>query len=147
MSATGKRAAPFLGAEGVLMSAHAQDKTAAFAVMDALTSDAAAIIRARSRAPGRREHARVRRSRASRKDPALRAFRAQLEHTVPMPKAVAMRMVWTPYKTALGEVLAGRAQPGEALLGVEREVKRYAAHAGPRKPEPSTKSKAKTKAP
>ena len=47
VSATGKPAAPFLGAEGILMSARARDKDAAFAVMDALTSDVAAIERAK----------------------------------------------------------------------------------------------------
>jgi maltose-binding protein MalE len=42
-----------------------------------------------------------------------------------MPKVPAMRMVWTPYKNALGEVLAGRSEPGTQLLAVEREVKGY----------------------
>jgi hypothetical protein len=36
-----------------------------------------------------------------------------------------MRMVWTPYKTALGEVLAGRANPSDQLRSVEREVQSY----------------------
>jgi len=124
VSATGRPAAPFLGAEGILMSARAHDKTAAFAVMDALTSDQAAIARARLARqvvpnPAAYEDAEVAR------DPVLAAFRAQLANTVPMPMGPAMRMVWTPYKTALGEVLAGRAEPGEQLLAVEREVHGY----------------------
>ena len=45
-------------------------------------------------------------------------------------RSPAMRSVWTPYQTALGEVLDGRAEPGSQLLRVEREVKRYA-DAGP----------------
>ena len=36
-----------------------------------------------------------------------------------------MRMVWTPYKTALGEVISGRTEPGTQLLAVEREVQNY----------------------
>jgi len=44
---------------------------------------------------------------------------------VPMPKVPAMRMVWTPYQNALGEVLAGRSDPGKQLLAVEREVEGY----------------------
>jgi hypothetical protein len=36
-----------------------------------------------------------------------------------------MRMVWTPYKTALGEVLAGRAEATDQLRAVEREVQSY----------------------
>ncbi len=133
VSATGKRASPFLGAEGILMSAHARDKQAAFAVMDALTSDASAIVRART---ARQVVANIRAydDPDVAKDPALRAFRAQLDHTVPMPKAGAMRMVWTPYKTALGEVLAGRAEPSAQLQAVEREVKSYVTHGAAPKP-------------
>ncbi|HEU4615369.1 MAG TPA: extracellular solute-binding protein [Kofleriaceae bacterium] len=124
VSATGKPAAPFLGAESILMSAYAHDKTAAFAVMDALTSDEAAITRAREARqvvanPAAYDDPDVAR------DPALPTFRAQLEHTVPMPKVPAMRMVWTPYQNALGEVLAGRSDPGTQLLAVEREVENY----------------------
>jgi arabinogalactan oligomer/maltooligosaccharide transport system substrate-binding protein len=124
ISATGKPAAPFLGAESILMSAYARDKTTAFAVMDALTSDEAAVVRARDARqvvanPAAYDDPTVAR------DPVLPVFRAQLEHTLPMPKVPAMRMVWTPYKNALGEVLAGRKAPGEQLLAVEREVKGY----------------------
>ena len=42
-----------------------------------------------------------------------------------MPKVPAMRMVWTPYQNALGEVLAGHATPDDALRSVEAEVKGY----------------------
>ncbi len=124
VSATGKYAAPFVGAEGLLMSARAHDKAAAFAVMDALTSDVAAIERARIArqvVPNPRAYE----DKAVAADPALVAFRAQLQHTTLMPKNPAMRMVWTPYKTALGEVLAGRANPSDQLRSVEREVQGY----------------------
>lgn len=128
VSATGKPATPFLGAEGLLMSARAKDKDAAFAVMDALTSDVSAIERAKlAKQVVPNIHAYD--DPAVGKDPVLGAFRAQLAHTVPMPIHPAMRMVWTPYKTALGEVVSGRAQPGPQLLGVEREVAGYLAGA------------------
>lgn len=124
VSATGKFATPFLGAEGILMSARAHDKEAAFAVMDALTSDASAIERAKlANQVVPNVHAYDDAEVAA--DPVLKAFRAQLEHTVAMPVGTAMRMVWTPYKTALGEVIAGRAEPGAQLLAVEREVAGY----------------------
>ncbi|HUS28657.1 MAG TPA: extracellular solute-binding protein [Kofleriaceae bacterium] len=124
ISETGKPAAPFLGAEGILMSAQAHDKQAAFAVMDALTSDAAAVVRAKvARQVVANIHAYDDPDVA--KDPALKAFREQLDHSVPMPKSGAMRMVWTPYKTALGEVLSGRAQAGAQLISVEKEVNSY----------------------
>jgi maltose-binding protein MalE len=124
VSPTGKPAAPFLGVESVLMSAFAHDKTAAFAVMDELTGDAAAITRATLARqvvanPAAYDDPDVA------KDTVLATFRAQLEHTVPMPKVPAMRMVWQPYQNALGEVLAGRGTSDEALRSVEREVKGY----------------------
>ena len=128
VSATGKPAAPFLGAEGLLMSARAKDKDAAFAVMDALTSDVAAIERART-AKQVVPNVRAYDDAAVAADPVLVAFRAQLPNTVPMPIHPAMRMVWTPYKTALGEVLSGRAEAGPQLLSVEREVAGYLAGA------------------
>jgi len=128
VSSTGKHAAPFLGAEGLLMSARARDKDTAFEVMDALTSDVAAIERARIArqvVPNPRAYD----DPTVAADPVLGAFRAQLEHTVAMPKGPAMRMIWTPYKTALGEVIAGRAEPADQLRSVEREVKGYLAGA------------------
>lgn len=124
VSATGKHAAPFLGVESIMMSAYAKDKAAAFAVMDALTGDAAAITRAtiaRQVVANPAAYA----DPAVAKDEVLATFRAQLAHTVPMPKVPAMRMVWSPYQNALGEVLAGHAEPGAQLLAVEREVKGY----------------------
>lgn len=124
ISETGRPATPFHGAESILMSAYARDKSAAFAVMDALTSDEAALTRARQARqtvdnPAAYEDPQVA------QDPVLRTFRAQLDHTVPMPKVEAMRMVWTPYQNALGEVLAGRTDADRALIGVESEVQGY----------------------
>jgi arabinogalactan oligomer/maltooligosaccharide transport system permease protein len=124
VSASGKHAAPFLGAEGVLMSARARDKAGAFAVMAYLAGDAAAAARAR-------RARQVVPNRAAWLDPALaddavmQAFRAQLEHTAAMPAEPAMRLVWTPYKTALGDILSGRTAPGERLLATQREVEGY----------------------
>ena len=127
VSETGKPAAPFLGAEGILMSARAQDKDAAFAVMDFLTSDAAAIVRAeqaRQVVANRRAYD----DPTVARDEVLRAFRAQLAHTVPMSNDPAMRVVWTPYQTQLGEVLAGHTEPLTALKKIEDEVERYTEH-------------------
>ncbi len=124
VSQTGKPAAPFLGAESILMSAYARDKSAAFAVMDALTSDTAALVRARKARQVVANRAVYDDPEVAR-DPVLSAFRAQLEHTTPMPKVEAMRMVWQPYQNALGEVLSGRAEPGEQLRALETEIKGY----------------------
>src|SRR6185369_6583721 len=124
VSATGRPAAPFETVEGVLMSAQAHDKDTAFAVMDELTSDDSALARARA------AHQIVANTRAWEDaalagDPVLSVFRAQLAHAVPMPKAGAMRTVWTPYRTALGNVIGGRGDAASELLSVEKQVKGY----------------------
>lgn len=126
---TGRPAAPFLGAEGVLMSARARDKDRAFAVMQALASDASAIARARAAkqvVPNIGAYA----DPAVGSDAALAGFRAQLEHTVPMPATPAMRMVWTPYKVALQQIVAQGANAADALGAAQREVAGYIAGAG-----------------
>ena len=126
VSATGRHATPFLGTEGILMSARAHDKGAAFAVMDALTSDRAASARAKQ-AGQVVPNVGVYNDPEIASDPTLTVFRAQLEQSVPMPITPAMRMVWTPYETALGEVIAGRVDPGAQLLATEREITGYLA--------------------
>ena len=127
VSATGKAAAPYISAEGILMSARAKDKDAAFAVMDFLSGDASAVTRAKS---GHQVvpnvHAYDDKDLAS--DATVAVFRAQLQHTVAMPNDPNMRRVWTPYRTSLGEVLAGRDEPGASLNSLQREIEKYADH-------------------
>ncbi len=115
---------PFVGAESILMSAYARDKAAAFSVMDVLTSDESALVRARKARQVVANPAAYADPQVA-EDPVLRTFSAQLLHTVAMPKVEAMRSVWTPYQNALGEVLAGRGDPGRALENVEREGEGY----------------------
>ena len=126
VSETGKPAAPFLSVEGLMMSARANDKDSAFAVMDFLTSDAAAIERVKL---GRQVVPNPAADVETASDPVLAAFRAQLPHSVPMAMDPTMRLVWTPYRNALGEVIAGRSEAGAQLLAVEHEVQTYLAKA------------------
>jgi arabinogalactan oligomer / maltooligosaccharide transport system permease protein len=124
VSATGRPAAPFLSVEGVLMSARAKDKTAAFAVMTYLAGDAAALVRAkvaRQVVPNTAPWTDA----ALADNATLQAFRAQLDHTAVMPAEPAMRLVWTPYKTALGDILAGRERASDRLLATQREIEGY----------------------
>ncbi|HEY4243831.1 MAG TPA: extracellular solute-binding protein [Kofleriaceae bacterium] len=124
VSPAGKPATPFLGVEGVLMSARARDKDAAFAAMSALTDDAAALARMQHThelVPNKAAYA----GDVLAHDPMLAAFRAQLAHTALLSTEPAMRMVWTPYMTALGEVISGRAEPGAQLLATEHEIQGY----------------------
>lgn len=124
VSETGRPAAPFYGAEGVLMSARARDKDRAFEVMRALAGDDAAALRA-ARAHQLVPNRAVWQRPELAGDPVLAAFARQVEQTVPMPGTPAMRMVWTPYERALQNVIAQGAHPGDALAAAEREVLGY----------------------
>jgi len=107
-----------------MMSARAKDKRAAFQVMDWLAGDAQAIVRAakaRQVVPNRSAYLDPRVAR----DPVLAAFRRQAEVAVPMPSLPAMRMVWTPYDTAIQKVIAQGADPAAALADAERDVRGY----------------------
>ena len=124
VSATGQPAAPFLGAEGVFLSTRARDMDAAFAIMDELAGDDSALRRARrgrqvvpNRAPYREPDIGD--------DPVLAAFQAQAEHAVPMPATPAMRMVWTPYETALQKIIGQGADPAATLDAAEHEIAGY----------------------
>jgi maltose-binding protein MalE len=124
VSATGRPAAPFLGAEGVMMSARARDKRAAFEVMDYLCGDESSILRAvkaRQVVPNRAAYADPRVG----GDRVLAAFRTQAEQARPMPSTPEMRMVWTPYDTAIQKVVAQGADPAAALADAEREIRGY----------------------
>ena len=62
---------------------------------------------------------------ALRDDAVLTAFRAQSEQAVPMPSAPAMRLIWTPYQTALGDIMSGRAAAPARLAALQAEVTGY----------------------
>lgn len=124
VSETGERAAPFLGTEGVLMSAESRNKADAFEVMRALASDSSAALRAR-RARQVVPNVAVYEEPDIGGDPVLGAFREQLEHTVPMPATPEMRMVWTPYARALERATAGGGDPRRALADAEQTIRGY----------------------
>jgi arabinogalactan oligomer/maltooligosaccharide transport system substrate-binding protein len=119
---SGKRAAPFLSAEGVMMSAKTSDKKAAFKVMEYLTSPEAGKIMA---TVGRQPTAcaAVYDDPAVKKDAVLTAFREQLKHSVPMPNTPAMRMVWSPATTAMNKVISGKEDPKKTMTKAQSEVK------------------------
>jgi len=129
VSETGRRAAPFLGVEAVLMSARARDKTAAFRVMEFLTSDAAALLRARVARQPVANQAAYRDGRVLR-DPILAAFRQQLDWTRTMPGTPEMRMAWSPYDMALVQVVAFGGAPEPALREAEQKIQAYLRGAG-----------------
>jgi maltose-binding protein MalE len=126
---TGKPAAPFLGVEGVMMSAYSTQKARAFEVMRWLASDEVAVRRALA---ARQSVANVAAYDDKRigGDAVQMAFRRQADTARPMPATPAMRMVWTPYDKALGAILVRNVDARAGLLEAEKEISRYLQGAG-----------------
>ena len=124
VSETGLAAKPFLGVEGILMSSRARNKDRAFAVLEALTSDAEAVFRAgkaKQIVPNQAAYS----DKTISENAALMAFRKQLDSTVPMSASPLMRSVWTPYQNALLKVIDQGADVADALRSAESEMKSY----------------------
>lgn len=121
ISKVGKKAAPFLTAEAVIMSAKTADKKAAYEVMKHLTSAESGKIMALvgRQTPARRE---VYDDAQVAKDELLGVFKKQLETSFPMPNTPAMRMVWSPATTAMNKAINGTTAPAEALKTAQAEV-------------------------
>ncbi|MCK6548880.1 extracellular solute-binding protein [Myxococcota bacterium] len=123
ISSNGKRAQPFLTAEGVIMSAKSADKKAAFEVMKYITGVEAGVIMATQ---GRQTAARreVYDDANVKKDALLNTFREQLQYTLPMPNTPAMRMVWSPATTAMNKIINGKIAPDAAMKDAQAEVEK-----------------------
>jgi arabinogalactan oligomer/maltooligosaccharide transport system substrate-binding protein len=121
VDATKKPGAPFLTAEGVIMSAKTVDKKAAFEVMTYLTSLETGKVMAKV---GRQPVAnkKVYDDAEVAKDPLLSVFKKQLESSLPMPNTPAMRMVWSPATTMMNKVINGGADPATAAKECQAEV-------------------------
>lgn len=111
VSTTNLPARPFLGVEAVMVSARSARKRQAFALAQALTSDAAA--QARMTAGG--QLVANRSAYAGLTDPIATAFRAQVEQTEPLSNRPHMRRVWTPMQRALSQTIV-QGEPAPAAL-------------------------------
>lgn len=123
VSETGRRAAPFLGSEAVILSARSAHKAMAFELMKHLTADDAA--RRRFRVGGQ-----LVANRAVYDDPDVaadrfaRAFRDQLAHTVSLSNRPHMRGVWSPLETALSNGIVHGVDPAAALAAAVDRIRR-----------------------
>ena len=123
VSETGLPAKPFLGVEGVLMSARSTHKREAFALMRFLTSDAEArgrLVDGGQLVANQAPYA----DPAAAADPVARAFRAQVQDTVSLSNRPHMRRVWTPLKTALSQAIVHGKPPAEALAEALAAIRR-----------------------
>jgi arabinogalactan oligomer/maltooligosaccharide transport system permease protein len=121
ISATGRRAAPFLSVEAVLLSARARDPELARRVALDLAGSRSALVRALEgrqavahRVPW--EDPRVA------GDPILAAFRVQAKNAILMPNRPEMNILWEPAAIALRRVLRGDALPEAAARAAQRRV-------------------------
>jgi arabinogalactan oligomer/maltooligosaccharide transport system permease protein len=120
-SSTGKPAAPLLTVEAGMISPQAQHPKEALAFLQWLAGPEGSAIRARvGRQPVASRSGWSDPSVAN--DPVLGAFRAQLEHSVPMSNAPAMLEVWEPAQLALRRILRGAADPESALREADRRI-------------------------
>ncbi len=119
VSKTGKPATPFLTVEAALISAKAKNPAGALAFARYLASPEAARVRLEQ---GEQLVA----NKAIYDDPtvklpqALRAFKAQSHHAIPMPNRPLMRAVWEPAALAMRSLIRGSLGPKAALAKAQK---------------------------
>jgi maltose-binding protein MalE len=111
VTSTGKKAAPYLGSEAVLMSSRSTHKEEAFEVMKYLAGPEAAKIRMEVGGQPVAHKA----SWEGVTDEALKVFQAQLGDAVVMPNTPKMRLVWSPMDQAIYRIVKNGQEPAAAL--------------------------------
>ena len=112
---------PFLGSEAIYVSAKGAHKREAFDFAKFLTSDEAALVRAKV---GKQPVA----NKATYEDPEIKAdpfmpvFFEQAQSSVIMPATPEMQAVWSTYDTALNKTLFGDASARDAMGEAQRKV-------------------------
>jgi arabinogalactan oligomer/maltooligosaccharide transport system permease protein len=116
LAQTGKRLAPLLTVEALMMSPTGAKKAEARALARMLAGrEASSERQRRARTVSARRDVEVPEG-----DWLLEAFSEQAKHAVPMPTSVAMRAVWEPAEKAMRKVLRGTVGPRDALLQAKR---------------------------
>ena len=122
VSATGQAARPLLTVEGALISAYAAHPQEARELGLWLSGLEPSVLRATKGRQGVAALAAYDDPRVS-GDPILAAFRAQLDHTEPMPNLPAMSATWEPMAKALRRALRGAETPEEAAASAQAEYR------------------------
>jgi arabinogalactan oligomer/maltooligosaccharide transport system permease protein len=112
---TGRRLAPYVTVESLMLSPHGASRSDVLALAYHLASAAASKTRAeRARSLTARNDVPLR------DDALLAAFAEQARHGVVTPSASAMRATWEPARRAMRKVLGGDADPAAALEEAKR---------------------------
>ena len=124
VSKTGLAAQPFLGVEGVLMSAKSTKKANAFRLMRFLTRDSEALSRWNTAKQLVANQGVFERDEVS-GNAFAKAFKGQLSTTVPLSNRPLMKRVWTPMKRALTQGIVRGVEPEKALNDAKIAVRRF----------------------
>ncbi len=119
----GRRAQPYLGSEGIFLSAGAKNPDAAFQVIRFLTSDEAAKTRfvdGRQVVANRWVYDDATLVAAA--DPTLSVFREQAQHAVVMPSSAKMQPVWSTVDNALKRAIFGGGDIGDTLRAAQEKA-------------------------
>lgn len=121
VSASGKPARPFSTVDALFMTPRGEGRPEVLALADALTSDAAALLRARL---GRQPVANL----GVYDDPelagdlTLRAFAEQLDASMPMPTEPVMQLAWEPLAQALRQIGRGAQDTRAAFVEAQQRI-------------------------
>ncbi len=119
--AGGQPMKPWTTIEGLYIAAPSKNQEAAYEFVKFATDLAGAKIMALE---GRQtpSNAKVYDDPAVAADPILKAFRAQVENSVPMPNYAEMAMFWSPVTTAMNALTRKSATPAAAMAQAQKEV-------------------------
>ncbi len=121
VSETNQPMRPYMGVEGLMLSAHSKHKQAAFELMTYLTSDPESLERmdkAGQIVANRKAYQR------ELKRPELEVFQKQAAFTVPMSNRPHMNRVWAPMQRALSNVIVHNKDPHEILKDAIRQIEK-----------------------
>ncbi|MEA2489061.1 MAG: arabinogalactan oligomer / maltooligosaccharide transport system substrate-binding protein [Acidobacteriota bacterium] len=119
--AGGKPMKPWMTVEGVYISAPSKNKDAAYEFAKYLTDVPSSKILALegSQSPANKN---VYSDPQVAANPVLKAFRAQVDHAVPMPNVPEMTMMWSPVTTAMNAIVQNASTPKAALDKAQKDV-------------------------
>ncbi len=119
--AGGQPMKPWTTIEGLYIAAPSKNQEAAYEFVKFATDLAGAKIMALE---GRQtpSNAKIYDDPAVAADPILKAFRAQVENSVPMPNYAEMAMFWSPVTTAMNALTRKSATPAAAMAQAQKEV-------------------------
>ncbi len=119
--AGGKPMRPWVTVEGAFIAAPCKNKDAAYEFIKYLTDASSAKVMAIKgrQTPANKE---VYSDPSVASNPVLKAFKSQVDVSVPMPNIAEMSMMWSPVTIAIGSIVKRGATPKEALATAQKAL-------------------------